>query len=63
MMAIRITVAPVLPDLGNWFDGNGKHSSQTESEYPEQITKMILKTLGVTDVTAHAIALKVLEPL
>ncbi len=35
----------------------------TEPNYPEQITKMILKTLGVTDAEAHAIAFKVLEPL
>jgi hypothetical protein len=35
----------------------------TEPNYPEQIAKMILKTLGVTDAEAHAIAFKVLEPL
>ncbi len=35
----------------------------TEPNYPEQIAKMILKTLGVTDAEAHAIAFKALEPL
>jgi len=33
----------------------------TEPDYPEQIAKIILKTLGVVD--AHAIAFKFLEPL
>ncbi len=35
----------------------------TEANYPEQITKLILKSLGVADVEAGVIAFKVLEPL
>lgn len=35
----------------------------TESDYPEQIAKIILKTLGITDAEADAIAFKFLEPL
>lgn len=35
----------------------------TEPNYPEQITKLILKSLGVADDEAEAIAFKVLEPL
>ena len=34
----------------------------TEPNYPEQITKLILKSLGVVDVEAEAIAFKALEP-
>jgi AcrR family transcriptional regulator len=34
----------------------------TEPNYPEQITKLILKSLGVGDVEAEAIAFKALEP-
>jgi AcrR family transcriptional regulator len=34
----------------------------TEPNYPEQITKLILKSLGVIDVEAEAIAFKALEP-
>jgi AcrR family transcriptional regulator len=36
---------------------------QTPSDYPEQITKLILKTLGIAAMEAEAIAFKVLEPL
>ncbi len=35
----------------------------TEPNYPEQITKLILKSLGVVDVEAEAIAFKALAPL
>jgi AcrR family transcriptional regulator len=35
----------------------------TEPEYPEQIAKIILQALGVTDADAHLIAFKFLEPL
>jgi AcrR family transcriptional regulator len=35
----------------------------TPPDYPEQIAKLILKTLGVADTEAEAIAFKVLEPL
>ena len=35
----------------------------TEPDYPEQIAKIILKTLGVADAEASAIAFKFLEPL
>ncbi len=35
----------------------------TEPDYPEQIAKIILKTLGITDAEAGAIAFKFLEPL
>lgn len=38
-------------------------SGQTEPDYPEQIAKIILKTLGVADADAHSIAFKFLEPL
>jgi hypothetical protein len=38
-------------------------AGQTEPDYPEQVAKMILKTLGVADAEAHAIAFKVLTPL
>lgn len=34
----------------------------TEPNYPEQITKLILKSLGVVEVEAEAIAFKALEP-
>lgn len=34
-----------------------------EPDYPEQIVKLILKTLGVDDGEAHSIAFRVLEPL
>jgi len=34
-----------------------------EPDYPEQIAKLILKTLGVDDGEAHSIAFRVLEPL
>ncbi len=36
---------------------------RTEPDYPEQIAKVILKTLGVADAEAHAIAFKFLQPL
>lgn len=36
---------------------------RAEPDYPEQIAKIILKTLGVNDADAHAIAFKFLEPL
>jgi AcrR family transcriptional regulator len=35
----------------------------TEPNYPEQVTKLILKSLGVADDEAEAIASKALEPL
>jgi AcrR family transcriptional regulator len=35
----------------------------TEPDHPEQIAKIILKTLGVADAEAHALAFKCLEPL
>ncbi len=35
----------------------------TEPDYPEQIAKIILKTLGIADAEASAIAFKFLEPL
>ena len=35
----------------------------TEPDYPEQIAKIILKTLGVANAEAHSIAFKFLEPL
>lgn len=35
----------------------------TEPNYPEQIAKIILKTLGIADADAHSIAFKFLEPL
>jgi AcrR family transcriptional regulator len=35
----------------------------TEPDHPEQITKIILKALGVADADAQAIAFKFLEPL
>jgi AcrR family transcriptional regulator len=35
----------------------------TEPNYPEQITKLILKSLGVAEAEADAIAFKILEPL
>jgi AcrR family transcriptional regulator len=35
----------------------------SEPNYPEQITKLILKTLGVGEGEAHSIAFQVLEPL
>jgi AcrR family transcriptional regulator len=38
-------------------------AGQTEPEHPEQIAKLILKTLGVEEEEAHAIAFKFLEPL
>ena len=38
----------------------GGHS---EPDYPEQITELILKTLGVEEGEAHSIAFQVLEPL
>jgi AcrR family transcriptional regulator len=38
-------------------------SGQTVPDYPEQIAKMILKTLGIADADAQAIAFKVLTPL
>jgi AcrR family transcriptional regulator len=38
-------------------------AGQTPPDYPEQITKLILKTLGITDQEAEAIASKFLEPL
>ncbi|WP_310426165.1 helix-turn-helix domain-containing protein [Chamaesiphon sp. VAR_48_metabat_135_sub] len=38
----------------------GGHS---EPDYPEQIAKLILKTLGVDDGEAHSIAFQVLAPL
>lgn len=38
-------------------------AGQTEPDYPEQIAKLILKTLGVAEADAQAIAFKVLEPL
>jgi AcrR family transcriptional regulator len=38
-------------------------AGQTEPDYPEQIAKLILKTLGVPNANAHMIAFKVLEPL
>jgi AcrR family transcriptional regulator len=38
----------------------GGHS---EPDYPEQIAKLILKTLGVNEEEAHSIAFQVLEPL
>jgi AcrR family transcriptional regulator len=38
-------------------------AGQTPVDYPEQIAKLILKTLGVTDREAEAIAFKILEPL
>ena len=34
-----------------------------EPDYPEQIAKIILKTMGINDAEAHAIAFKFLEPL
>jgi AcrR family transcriptional regulator len=34
---------------------------QTEPDYPEQIAKIILKSLGIPDAEAHAIAFKSLE--
>jgi hypothetical protein len=33
-----------------------------DSDYPEQIAKLILKTLGVDDREAHSIAFRSLEP-
>jgi AcrR family transcriptional regulator len=38
-------------------------TGQTPPDYPEQIAKLILKTLGVNDMEAEAIAFQVLEPL
>jgi AcrR family transcriptional regulator len=38
-------------------------AGQTPADYPEQITKLILKTLGVVEQEAEAIAFKVLEAL
>jgi AcrR family transcriptional regulator len=35
----------------------------TDSDYPEQIAKLILKTLGVDDLEAHSIAFQALAPL
>lgn len=35
----------------------------TEPNYPEQIAKLILKSLGVSDAEADAIAFKTLVPL
>ncbi|MBD2359074.1 TetR/AcrR family transcriptional regulator [Tolypothrix sp. FACHB-123] len=38
-------------------------AGHTEPDYPEQIAKIILKSLGVADADARAIAFKLLEPL
>jgi AcrR family transcriptional regulator len=38
-------------------------AGHTEPDYPEQIAKIILKSLGIADAEAHAIAFKGLEPL
>lgn len=35
----------------------------TSPDHPEQITKLILKTLGVADAEAQVLAFKILEPL
>jgi AcrR family transcriptional regulator len=37
-------------------------AGQTERDYPEQIAKIILKSLGIADAEAQAIAFKNLEP-
>jgi hypothetical protein len=38
-------------------------SGHSAPDYPEQIAKLILKTLGVDDKEAHSIAFRVLERL
>jgi AcrR family transcriptional regulator len=55
--AIDLILGTGLMAMRSILDGN------TEPEYPEQIAKLILKSLGVADADAHSIAFKFLEPL
>jgi hypothetical protein len=38
-------------------------AGQTERDYPEWIAKIVLKSFGIADAEAQAIAFKNLEPL
>ncbi len=55
--AIDLVLGTALMAMRSILEGH------SEPNYPEQITKMILKTLGVADAEAHTIAFKFLEPL